>query len=209
MKVAVINEISTSLKNADIINALKGFNLEVYNLGMTNPQEVPQLTYIQTGIMSAVLLNLKAVDYVIGGCGTGQGFFNSVMQYPNVFCGLICEPLDAWLFSQINDGNCISLALNKGYGWAGEINLKYMFDKFFVGKSGLGYPQSRSESQKDSRRILSKISQSTHKPFEEILKTIPKEILMPVKVHTPFIDAVKELAEEGALKTAVLEALKN
>ncbi len=42
------------------------------------------------------------------------------MQYPGVSCGLIADPLDAWLFSMINAGNCISLALNKGYGWAGE-----------------------------------------------------------------------------------------
>lgn len=209
MKVAVITEISTSLKNADIVNALQGFDIDVYNLGMTNPRQVPELTYIQTGIMSAMLLNLKAVDCVIGGCGTGQGYFNSVMQYPNVFCGLILDPLDAWLFSQINAGNCISLALNKGYGWAGEINLKYIFDKFFGGKSGLGYPPSRSESQSESRRLLKEISQSAHRPFAEILKAVPQQILMPVKVHEPFIEAVKQLSPDGELKEAVLEALKN
>jgi len=34
----------------------------------------PTLTYIHTGLMAAMLLHLRAVDLVIGGCGTGQGF---------------------------------------------------------------------------------------------------------------------------------------
>ena len=42
------------------------------------------------------------------------GYLNSAMQYPNVFCGLILDPLDAWLFTQINGRNCISLALKRG-----------------------------------------------------------------------------------------------
>lgn len=44
------------------------------------------------------------------------------------YCGLIQSPLDAWLFGQINGGNCISLALNFGYGWATDINLWFVFD---------------------------------------------------------------------------------
>lgn len=76
MKIAVLNEVSASLRNADILDALKGFDFDVFNLGMTNKDEQPELTYIHTGLMAALLLNCKAVDFVIGGCGTGQGFFN-------------------------------------------------------------------------------------------------------------------------------------
>ncbi len=74
--------------------------------------------------MSALLLNLKAVDFVVGGCGTGLGYLNAVMQYPGVFCGHLLTPLDAFLFARINAGNCVSLALNQGYGWAGDVNLR-------------------------------------------------------------------------------------
>ena len=94
---------------------------------MTKTGAQPELTYIHTGFLAAILLNLKRVDLVVGGCGTGQGFLNSVMQYPNVCCGLIQSPLDAWLFGQINGGDCISLGFHYGFCWAAEIHLEVIF----------------------------------------------------------------------------------
>ena len=110
--------------------------------------------------MSAILLNAGAADFVVGGCGTGQGYLNAVLQYPNVVCGLISGPLDAWLFTQINGGNCISLPLNQGYGWAADANLRFVFDRIFSVERGCGYPESRKESQQQSRAILEGISQA-------------------------------------------------
>ncbi len=109
MKIAVINEISAADRNGDILKALEGRGHEVLNLGNRQSNDQPELLYIHTGLMSAVLIYLKVVDFVIGGCGTGQGYLNSVMQYPGVFCGHLLSPLDAWLFARINAGNCISL----------------------------------------------------------------------------------------------------
>ncbi|MCL4415205.1 MAG: RpiB/LacA/LacB family sugar-phosphate isomerase, partial [Actinobacteria bacterium] len=172
MKIAVISEVSTCEKNEDIITALKNRGFEIFNVGMKKKEDKPELTYLSTGFLGAILLNLNCVDFVIGGCGTGQGFFNSILQYPNIVCGHILTTLDAWLFSQINAGNCISLSLNQGYGWAGEINLKHIFDKLFSDKFGLGYPASRSESQARSRKLLSAISEKTHYLFHEIISRI-------------------------------------
>jgi len=177
MRIAVINETSAADKNKDIIAALGGFGHEIINAGMKKSGGAPELTYIETGLLGAILLNTGAVDFVIGGCGTGQGFLNSVMQYPNVFCGLIQEPLDAWLFSQINGGNCISLALNKGYGWAGDINLNFIFEKLFSVEFGCGYPEHRKESQRQSRIRLHDISEKSHLPFIEIIKNLDVNIL--------------------------------
>jgi ribose 5-phosphate isomerase RpiB len=143
MKIALINETSAADRNADIMAALEGRGHEVINAGMKKNGEKPELQYIHTGFIAAVLLNLKRVDMVVGGCGTGQGFMNSVMQYPGVFCGHILTPLDAWLFGQINDGNCISLMLNQGYGWASNINLRFIFDSYFEPQRGAGYPAQR------------------------------------------------------------------
>lgn len=81
MKIAVINEVSASIRNEDIVNALhKTTNAEVLNVGMKNPEQTPSLTYIHTSYMAAVLLNTGSCDFVIGGCGTGQGF---LMVYCN------------------------------------------------------------------------------------------------------------------------------
>lgn len=181
MRIAVINETSAADKNADILAALEGRGHEVVNAGMTKTGAKPELTYIHTGLLAGLLLNLGRVDLVVGGCGTGQGFLNSAMQYPGVFCGLIQTPLDAWLFGQINGGNCISLALNFGYGWAGDINLMFIFDRLFsLGEFGKGYPPHRQESQQESLRVLKGVSRSTHRSLVEIIRGLDPAVLTPV-----------------------------
>ena len=189
MKIAVINEISAAARNTELLQALAGRGHEVVNLGNTSAEDTLQLQYIHTGLMSALLLHLKAVDFVVGGCGTGLGYLNSVLQYPGVVCGHILSPLDAWLFSRINDGNCVSLALNQGYGWAGEINLKMIFDELFTTESGAGFPAHRAEPQRNSRQLLAEISTATHKSFPEILRAIPITVTRPV-VNFPAFQAV-------------------
>ena len=203
MKIAVINEVSASIRNEDIVNALhKTTNAEVLNVGMKNPEQTPSLTYIHTSYMAAVLLNTGSCDFVIGGCGTGQGFLNGVLQFPGVVCGLIVEPLDAWLFSQINGGNCVSLPLNKGSGWAGSINLEYIFEKLFADPAGAGYPKERAESQAMSRQTLAGISKLSHKDFTDILKASDPEIFKAIAGSKDFM---KVLADGGEKAKAVLE----
>jgi len=204
MKIAVINEVSAGHRNADILRALEGRGLEVYNVGMRNPDQLPSLTYIHTGLMAALLLHTGAVDFVIGGCGTGQGFLNSAMQYNGVFCGLILEPLDAWLFSMINHGNCVSLALNKNYGWAADMQLQFIFDKLFLGESGSGYPPERSQSQRESREKLAIVSDITHRSLLDILPCLPGELLAPVIGTKAFMELVQKEAKECALKSMIL-----
>ena len=196
MRIAVVSEVSARDKNKDIVSALQLCGQEVLNAGMTGAEDEPELTYIHTGLIAAALLNIGAVDMVVGGCGTGQGFLNSVMQYPNVFCGLIQNPLDAFLFSQINAGNCVSLALNKGYGWAGDLNLTYIFEKLFLSPPGSGYPPHRSESQAQSRGKLASVSQAAHKPFGYIVRALDRDIVETVLSYRPFRDV---LAEHGYL----------
>ncbi len=205
MRIAIVSEVSAVSKNPDIFRVLEGFDYEVINVGMQDPDHKPELTYIHTGLISALLLNLDSVDIVVGGCGTGQGYLNSVMQYPGVFCGLIADPLDAWLFSQINGGNCISLPLNKGYGWAGDVNLKYIFEKLFSGEMGAGYPEHRKESQQESRNKLKQISAISHRQMEDILAALDKDIVKTVFSTQQFISAVQKYSKNNALKEAVLD----
>lgn len=200
MRIAVINEVSACPKNADILAALACFpQHEVVNAGMASPEEENPLTYIHTGLMAAALLNAGACDLAVGGCGTGQGFLNSVLQYPGVVCGLLIEPLDAWLFSQINAGNCVSLALNKGYGWAGGLNLKLLFGELFRDPPGAGYPPHRSESQAESRQTLASVSRAAHKPFGEILRALDGELLLPLKNRAVFMAELEHAAQRSPM----------
>ena len=191
MRIAVINETSSADKNKDIIISLEGRGHTIINAGMRKTGARPELTYVHTGLLAAILLNLKRVDLVVGGCGTGEGFLNSVMQYPNVFCGLIQTPMDAWLFGQINGGNCISLSLNFGYGWAGDINLRFIFDRLFSLKEfGRGYPPCRQKSQKESIETLKEVSRTVHRSFAEIISSMNESMLQPVLAYPGVLDLI-------------------
>jgi ribose 5-phosphate isomerase RpiB len=208
MRIAVINETSAADRNADILAALDGRGHEIINAGMTENFAKPEITYIHTGLLSAILLNLKRVDFVVGGCGTGQGFLNAVMQYPGVFCGHIISSLDAWLFTQINGGNCISLMLNQGYGWAADVNLRFIFDRIFSVESGAGYPPHRQDSQRASRETLATVSAVAHRPMAEIIAALPDDVIKPA-LEYPGIKALVDVdsIEDTALKSAFLKRM--
>ena len=190
MKIAVINETSAADRNADILAALDNRGYEILNVGMTRNGAQPELTYIHTGLLAGLLLNLNRVDFVVGGCGTGQGFLNSVMQYPGVVCGHILNSLDAWLFAQINGGNCVSLALNQGYGWAADVNLRFIFDRLFSVERGSGYPAHRRDSQAQSRQTLEEINRLTHHSLADIIERLPDDILLPALTYPGVRDLI-------------------
>ena len=68
MKIALINENSQAAKNALICDTLKKvvepLGHEVFNYGMYSAEDKEQLTYVQIGILSAILLNSGACDLV-------------------------------------------------------------------------------------------------------------------------------------------------
>jgi len=206
MRVAVVSEVSARDKNPYILEALKPIDADVFNIGMSSDGGEAELTYIHTGLLAAAALNTGAADFVVGGCGTGQGFLLSVLQYPGVFCGHILTPLDAWLFSQINGGNCVSLALNEGFGWAGDIQLDYIFEKLFADAPGGGYPTHRRESQQASRKMLSEISAATHRSLVEIIHSLDPALVRRAFQHPPFVAFINEYARDGELKDAIVRA---
>ena len=131
MKIALINENSQAAKNALIEATLRKvvepMGHEVVNYGMYAADDAAQLTYVQNGILAAVLLNSGAADYVITGCGTGEGAMLALNSFPGVICGHVEDPVDAYTFAHVNDGNAVALPFAKGFGWGGELNLEYIF----------------------------------------------------------------------------------
>lgn len=193
MKIAVITEGSTKFHNRDVVRVLEGMGHKVLNLGMKDVEGEPDLTYMETAFLSALVLNLKLVDFVVGGCGTGQGYMNAVLQYPNVFCGFLTDPVEAYLYSQVNAGNCVSLPLNKGYGrLGGDLNLQYMFEKLFNDTYGQGYPAARGEIQKAARQRLEKLSQAGHCPMEEIITKMDPEIVTKACTFPGVMEVLKQ-----------------
>ena len=86
MKIALINENSQAAKNHIIYDALKETTdkkgYELYNYGMYGKEGESQLTYVQNGLLAAILLNTKAADFVITGCGTGEGAMVALNSFP-------------------------------------------------------------------------------------------------------------------------------
>lgn len=181
MKIALMMENSQAGKNAVILEQLNNvaapLQHDVYNVGM-NDENDHHLTYIHLGIMASVLLNSKAVDFVVAGCGTGQGAMLSLNLHPGVVCGYCLEPSDAFLFNQINDGNAIAMAFAKGFGWAAELNARYIFEKAFTGPRGEGYPVERKEPQVRNAGILNQVKAAITKDnYLDTLKGIDQELV--------------------------------
>ncbi|HAS26957.1 RpiB/LacA/LacB family sugar-phosphate isomerase [Vibrio splendidus] len=181
MKIALMMENSQAGKNAMVAAELEsvagGIGHDVFNLGMTDEND-HHLTYIHLGIMASILINSKAVDFVVTGCGTGQGALMSLNLHPGVVCGYCLEPSDAFLFNQINNGNALALAFAKGFGWAGELNIRYIFEKAFTGERGNGYPLERAEPQQRNAAILNEVKAAVVKDnFIDSLRAIDQELV--------------------------------
>ena len=181
MRIALINENSQAAKNEMICATLKKvvepMGHEVFNYGMCGAEDPNSLTYVQNGILAAVLLNSGAADFVITGCGTGEGAMLACNSFPKVLCGHIESPLDAYLFSQVNDGNCVALPFAENFGWGGELNLEYCFEKLFGFGHGQGYPKERVVPEQRNKKILDGVRAATFKPLIECLKSIDQDLL--------------------------------
>ena len=118
-----------------------------------------------------------AVPGGVTGCGTGEGAMLALNSFPNVLCGHIVDPSDAYMFSQINNGNAIALPFAKGFGWGSELNLTYIFEKLFDGEPGQGYPKERVVPEQRNKKILDEVKKVTHVDMLTILKNIDQELL--------------------------------
>ena len=203
MRIVVVSEFSARDKNPFILDAVTAVQPDVHNVGMTAEGDAADLTYIHTGLMTALALNSGAADFVVGGCGTGEGYMMSALQYPGVYCGLVADAMDAWLFSQINAGNAVSLRLNQGFGWAGEVSLRHIFERLFQDQPGGGYPPQRRDSQQRSRTILCDVNAATHRTMIDIVGSLAPSIVQPVLAHQPFVDFMAQFAVDEQLKNFV------
>ena len=181
MRIALINENSQAAKNSTILTALKkvvepmGHTVDNYGMYMTD--DAAQLTYVQCGILGAILLNSGAADYVITGCGTGEGAMLAMNSFPGVICGHVEDPVDAYTFAHVNDGNAVAMPFAKGFGWGGELNLEYCFEKLFGFGHGQGYPPERRDPEMRNKGILDEVRTKTLRPLLEILPELDPNLV--------------------------------
>lgn len=211
MRIALINENSQAAKNSIIEASLRKvaepMGFEVRNYGMYAADDEAQLTYVQNGILAATLLNAGACDYVITGCGTGEGAMLALNSFPGVICGHVETPLDAYTFAQINDGNAISLPFALGFGWGGDLNLQYIFEKLFCEPSGGGYPKERAVPEQRNKKILDQVKLVTYKTMEEILPALDQELVKGAFAGKNFKEYFFADATNESLKAVVKDII--
>ena len=181
MNIALIVENSQAAKSGIVEKALRSvaepLGNTVHHYGMYAADDDVQLTYVMNGILSGILLNSGAADFVVTGCGTGMGSMLACNAMPGVFCGLVIDPTDAFLFGQINDGNAISMPYAKGFGWAAELNLQDCYRKLFEVERGVGYPKERAEIMAKNRNILKEVKKASCHDMLTVLKNIDQDLL--------------------------------
>ncbi|MFM5908771.1 MAG: RpiB/LacA/LacB family sugar-phosphate isomerase [Novosphingobium sp.] len=192
MKIALIIENSQAAKNAIIHDALTSvaepLGHQVFNYGMYTAEDAASLTYVMNGLLTGILLNSGAADFVVTGCGTGMGSMLAANAMPGVLCGLVIDPTDAFLFSQINDGNAISMPYAKGFGWAAELNLQDCYRKIFENEGGAGYPKERAEIMRKNRGILKDLKSASCRDMLTVLKTVDQDLLKATIAGEKFAD---------------------
>ena len=181
MKIALLNENSQAGKNSLIFEVLKQvaepMGHEVYNYGRFSEEDGLARSYVQVGLLGAVLLNSGAADFVISGCGTGMGAMLALNSFPGVFCGFAEQPLDGYLYSQVNAGNAIAMPFAKGFGWGSEVNLRYMFERLFAELPGGGFPREWAEAETKNRNILVQVKEKTCKDIITAVKEIDQQFV--------------------------------
>ena len=211
MKIALINENSQAAKNAVIFSALKkvcdAHGFDAVNYGMYAAEDEAQLTYVQNGILAATILNARAADFVVTGCGTGEGAMLALNSFPGVICGHVANPLDAYTFAQINDGNAISIPFALGFGWGGDLNLQYIFEKLFSEPFGQGYPRERAEPEQRNKRILDGVRSLAFKPFTEILESLERDLVRGAFLGKHFSEYFFRDAKDEKIIAAVKKIL--
>ena len=209
MRIALMNEVSQAPKNPVILHELteaaNEFGHVVYNVGMNGEEGEQELSYVNLGLMAGILLNSKAVDFVVTGCGTGQGALVSLNSYPGVICGYLIDPIDGYLFTQINcgvgaGGNAVSLPYAKGFGWGADLNLRYAFRNMLGAEFGGGYPRERFEPQQKFRNLFDSVKASVSKDVMDVLRSVDQDLLRAIKNNDRFMAC---LNENGQVKEIV------
>lgn len=210
MEIALVMEYSTCAKNEIVYPILKkvaeAHGHTVTNYGQFNAEDNRQ-TYIQNAFFISALLNSGAADFVVTGCGTGMGAMCAANVMPGVVCGRVMDPTDSFLFTQVNNGNCISLPFAYQWGWAGEVTLEYVFEKLFVQEPGGGYPESSAASEQANAKRLNNLKGFAHYTLPEILERMDDEDLKEA-FKLGFAGKRFELFKENCRNEEILKAVE-
>jgi len=65
----------------------------------------------------------------------------------------------------------------KGFGWGGELNLEYVFEKLFGFGHGQGYPKERVVPEQRNKKILDGVRSVAFRDLCDILKDLDRDLV--------------------------------
>ena len=201
MKIAVIQASSQISKNELLFKYTKKYakNAEVFNFDCTE-KEINSYSYIEISILVGLLLNSKAVDFVVTGCSSGQGMMLACNSMPGVICGYTPLPKDAYLFAQINNGNAVSLPLDQEYTYLGEENLKQTLKMLFLEPFGQGYPKNEAKRKQQDTLVLKKMRGDLQKETDSLIEWINPALLTKILKKKDVIEFILNCPEKSNIK---------
>ena len=108
-------------------------------------------------------------------------------RYDDLYC-LIGTPLENEMWAamkkqfeedrqNLQNGNAISLPFALNFGWGGELNLEYIFEKLFSEPFGGGYPKERVVPEQRNKKILDGVRAAAFRPLADILNDLDPELV--------------------------------
>lgn len=203
MKVAIIQGGSQKDKNvlveSILTEVLKGKDYEVINFGIFKNEDV-EYSYVEIAMLISILLESKAVDFVVTGCSSGQGMMLACNSLPSIVCGYVQNPSDAYLFGRINNGNAVSIPLGLNFGWAAEINIKCILEKLFDEPFGVGYPKEEAKRKQKDTETLKYMNSITKRELKDVIPQMEIEFIKKVLSRDNVFNYVMKYGKNNELK---------
>lgn len=203
MTIGVIQASSQCDKNMILEKSVKvavaNQNHQVINFGVFGNENL-SYSYVQIALCISMLIESKAVDFVVTGCSSGQGMMLACNSLPGILCGYIENPTDAYLFGRINHGNVASYPLGLNFGWAGEINLQNTMNALFEEPFGIGYPAEDAQRKKEDTLLLKRINAISKKNLVEIIPDLDHTFIEPALTYDPVYSYIMQNGKDEKLK---------
>ena len=203
MKVAIIQGSSQKDKNSLVDKILreilKGKDYEVINFGIFKDEDL-EYSYVEIAMLISILLESKAVDFVVTGCSSGQGMMLACNSLPSIICGYVENPSDAYLFGRINNGNAVSIPLGLNFGWAAEINLQCILEKLFDEPFGVGYPKEEAKRKQKDANILEHMNYITKRELKNVIPKMDVDFMKKVLSRDNVFKYVMKYGQNNELK---------
>lgn len=210
MKIGIIQATSQKSKNFILEKYIKesvGSNDQVFNFGIYQDSSA-SLSYVQVSLAVALLINSKATDFIVTGCTSGQGMMLAWNTFPNIQCGYIPTPQDAFLFGHINNGNVVYFPLGLNWGWSGEINFEQTIKNLFEQPWGQGYPPSQAKRKIRNAQEVKNLNVISKKSMIDIIPKIDPDLIFPVLNYEPIYNFIIKNGTDQKL-ISIIKRIKN